>query len=180
MMPISFDCTTCGKKLRAPDDAGGKKIRCPGCESIVVVPVEILDAETIEEPAPEAAEAYHLEAPAPPTAPADDDKARVACPMCGEMIFANAAKCRFCGEIFDPKLRAREQKKKGVASEQNMTTGDWFVAILCSGIGCIAGVVWMIQGKPKGIKMVGVSFAAAIIWSIIQIAIETAGKGVPR
>ena len=24
------------------------------------------------------------------------------------------------------------------------------VAILCSGIGCVDGIVWMIQGKPKG------------------------------
>jgi hypothetical protein len=49
-----------------------------------------------------------------------------------------------------------------------MTTGDWVVAVLCSGIGCIAGIIWMIQGKPKGGKMVMVSFGFAILWNIVR------------
>ena len=42
------------------------------------------------------------------------------------------------------------------------------VAILCSGIGCIAGLVWMIQGKPKGMKMFGISILMAIFWSFVR------------
>jgi predicted RNA-binding Zn-ribbon protein involved in translation (DUF1610 family)/DNA-directed RNA polymerase subunit RPC12/RpoP len=179
-MPISFECSTCGKKMRAPDDAGGKKVRCPGCEAIVVVPLEVLDAAAIEEPAVAESAGYAMETAAPAPPAADDGKERKACPLCGEMILASAAKCRYCGEIFDSKLRAREEKKKGVAGEKNMTTCDWFLALLCSGIGCIAGVIWMIQGKPKGIKMVGVSVAAGVFWSIVRLVIESAAGHVPR
>lgn len=36
---IVFACTFCETKLRMPDEAGGKKVRCPRCKSIQTVPV---------------------------------------------------------------------------------------------------------------------------------------------
>lgn len=36
-MPISVTCT-CGKKLTAPDDAAGKKAKCPDCGTRVLIP----------------------------------------------------------------------------------------------------------------------------------------------
>jgi hypothetical protein len=50
------------------------------------------------------------------------------------------------------------------------------LAILCSGIGCIMGVIWMIQGKPKGTKMFGVSLLFGVIWGGVRFAIESALK----
>ena len=41
-----------------------------------------------------------------------DGRGRRPCPMCGEMIVATAAKCRFCGEVFDPTLKKAKSKKK--------------------------------------------------------------------
>ncbi|HZU38751.1 MAG TPA: PrsW family glutamic-type intramembrane protease [Gemmataceae bacterium] len=54
-MAISFVCT-CGKTLRAPDEAAGKRSRCPVC------------GETVTVPTPEAPAGYALleEPPAPP------------------------------------------------------------------------------------------------------------------
>jgi hypothetical protein len=46
--------------------------------------------------------------------------------------------------------------------ESDLEVGDWILAVLCSGIGCIMGIVWMVQGKPKGIKMFGVSTCFAL------------------
>jgi len=40
------------------------------------------------------------------------EEGRRPCPACGEMIIAGAAKCRFCGEIFDARLRATAAEKK--------------------------------------------------------------------
>ncbi len=40
--------------------------------------------------------------------PAAGTSERRPCPMCGEMIVATAAKCRFCGEIFNPELKRLE------------------------------------------------------------------------
>ncbi|MCC9606642.1 zinc-ribbon domain-containing protein [Blastopirellula sp. JC732] len=37
-MPIEFLCSACPKKLRVPDDSAGKKVRCPGCGHLQVIP----------------------------------------------------------------------------------------------------------------------------------------------
>jgi DNA-directed RNA polymerase subunit RPC12/RpoP len=35
---LAFPCETCGKKLKAKDTAGGKRVKCPGCGTAVLVP----------------------------------------------------------------------------------------------------------------------------------------------
>ena len=37
-MGISFHCEYCGKKIEAPDTAGGKWGKCPACRNKVYVP----------------------------------------------------------------------------------------------------------------------------------------------
>ena len=37
-MGITFNCEHCGRKIEAPDDAGGKWGKCPGCKNKVYVP----------------------------------------------------------------------------------------------------------------------------------------------
>lgn len=36
------------------------------------------------------------------------------------------------------------------ASDSELQTGDWILAVLCSGIGCIMGIVWLVQGEAQG------------------------------
>ncbi len=67
-----------------------------------------------------------------------------------------------------PSIEAPRRPSK---DDSNLGTTDWILAILCSGIGCIMGIIWMIQGKPKGSKMLGVSILAAIFWNIVRFAI---------
>jgi hypothetical protein len=50
-MPIQMKCT-CGKSLRAGDHLAGKKVRCPGCQSVVAVPVPVLSPDPLPLPAP--------------------------------------------------------------------------------------------------------------------------------
>lgn len=38
-MAIEFDCPTCRTRIRTPDEAAGKKARCPTCQSIVPIPL---------------------------------------------------------------------------------------------------------------------------------------------
>src|SRR5689334_22960436 len=38
-MPISFACS-CGKRLKVADNLVGKKVKCPGCQKITLVPAE--------------------------------------------------------------------------------------------------------------------------------------------
>jgi hypothetical protein len=37
-MAIAVKCKFCGQKLRLPDNAAGKKIRCPKCNRVIEVP----------------------------------------------------------------------------------------------------------------------------------------------
>ncbi|AQT69666.1 hypothetical protein STSP2_02860 [Anaerohalosphaera lusitana] len=53
-MTIGFECESCGKKVKAPDNAGGKKGKCPFCSHQCYVPAgddagEELKLEPIEE-----------------------------------------------------------------------------------------------------------------------------------
>lgn len=37
-MPLTIQCDTCGAKMKVPDNAVGKKVKCPKCEALVPVP----------------------------------------------------------------------------------------------------------------------------------------------
>ena len=146
---------------------------------MMIVPQAVYDAEEIgaEEIGPAALgtgepsplEAAPGDAASPPPDPsAGDAQQRRPCPMCGEMIVATAAKCRFCGAIFDPALKKEEERKRTKDADADLTTGDWIFCILCGWIGCIVGIVYMIRGKPKGAKMIGVSLVATVVWSMLR------------
>jgi predicted RNA-binding Zn-ribbon protein involved in translation (DUF1610 family) len=186
-MPIQFECPYCGRKLRAADSAAGKTSSCPGCGGSITAPEPVYEAELVPEPPPASSRKpsadddlddgtpYALEGFEEASAPPGSEPRRP-CPMCGELIVATAAKCRFCGEIFDPALRQAQLKKqraRGVnAEDTDLSAGEWVFGILCGGIACIVGIVWMIQGKPKGWKLVAVSLVSSAVFSIIQLLIE--------
>jgi hypothetical protein len=92
------------------------------------------------------------------------------------MISATAMKCRFCNTIFDPALKKAEAKRKAKTSnagDDDLTGGEWVLCFLCSGIACILGLIWMIQGKPKGKKMFFVALAVQLVLGAIRAAIQT-------
>jgi predicted RNA-binding Zn-ribbon protein involved in translation (DUF1610 family) len=185
-MPISFQCPNCGKKLKAPDSAAGKSSTCPGCGTSVTCPEPIYDAEELEvgqsPPKPPGFDPFaDLESDKPhgvakpSSADESSTESRRPCPMCGEMIVATAAKCRYCGEVFDQalkKAKGLKKSKKYGPGDQELSTSEVVIAVLCSGIGCIAGLVWMIQGKPKGMKMFGISFVMVIVWNVINLVVQ--------
>lgn len=60
-MPISLSCS-CGKALRVPDSAAGKKAKCPACAAVLEVP-----APAPAEPEPEPV--FEVVEPPVPTGP---------------------------------------------------------------------------------------------------------------
>jgi predicted RNA-binding Zn-ribbon protein involved in translation (DUF1610 family) len=176
-VPIKATCTSCKTQFNAPDNAAGKRTKCPKCGGVIQIPTpapkeEVFDA--IEEPprSPFTDEDFEIEKPAPAEVPAVGGD-RKPCPMCGEMIQKDAVKCRYCGEIFDPVLKKQQKKaQRGSADGEDMTTGDWVVAILCSGIGLIAGIIWLIQGKPKGKKMLMVSVIVVVLQAVARAMLD--------
>jgi hypothetical protein len=175
-MAIQFDCPACGKRTQAPDDLAGKKARCPLCKDVIRVP----DGADAAEEAPVADAAPPRPSsrrPAPAGGDSEGDDRRRPCPMCGEMIREEAVRCRFCGEDLDDSgtgPRPRRRRRSGRYADSELSSGDWVLAILCSGIGCIIGIVWMIQGNPKGTKMFGISFGMVILWNIINAILQAA------
>ena len=180
-MTINVQCPACGTRLKVGDEAAGKAGKCPDCGGPVQIPEAIYDAEDVAEdvgggfdfPGIQSdTDEYRLAPePAAPASSASSDSRRP-CPMCGEMVVFSAAKCRFCGEVFDPMLKRRQVRTSGRSSDEDLDTIEWVICILCCGIGCIVGIVYMIQGKPKGGKMVLISICAGVIGNILNAVLQ--------
>jgi hypothetical protein len=59
----------------------------------------------------------------------------------------------------------------GLAS---LSAVDWLLIVLCSGIGCIIGIIRLIQGKPSGGPMLGFSILFMFIWTIVRVVLTAA------
>lgn len=66
--PIKVACKGCPKRLRVPPTAAGKRVRCPACQTVLVVPFPLEDEDI---PVAEVAEVAEV-APAPPPPAAGD------------------------------------------------------------------------------------------------------------
>ncbi len=120
-------------------------------------PDPFADLDT-DKPYAVAAQPVEAEAPA--------DGTRRPCPMCGEMIVATAAKCRYCGEIFDPTLKkvkkgGKKGKLKAVASAQR----NLLICILLNIVSYITLVVLgrQGQGSPARALAIVILCAAAVL-----------------
>ncbi len=63
---------------------------------------------------------------------------------------------------------------KPTRESADLTTVDWLICIFCSGIGCIIGLVRLIQGKPSAVKMIGFSLLFSVLWGIVRASIIAA------
>jgi hypothetical protein len=117
-------CYGCDSRIRLPDNAAGKRVKCPKCATLIFVP----EAESSHERAkPEATGVSStplppplppLPPPVPPSIPENaeqnqrDEPDFVECPFCGGEVGRNAIKCRHCGETLDAGIRAVEESKR--------------------------------------------------------------------
>jgi predicted RNA-binding Zn-ribbon protein involved in translation (DUF1610 family) len=160
-MPITIQCSGCGKTLTAPDTAAGKKAKCPQCGAITRLPGPETAAAPVGGSDP-LADALAAQASSPPTAGGGYDLAAPAaapgtgedrrpCPMCGEMIPAQAMKCRFCGHVFDPRLNAAGAAAAGVSSGPipNYLVQSILVTLFCCLIFGIIAIVHAAQVNTK-------------------------------
>ncbi|MFN0050608.1 MAG: MJ0042-type zinc finger domain-containing protein, partial [Planctomycetales bacterium] len=63
-MPIDVRCPSCDKAYKVKDDAAGKKFRCKNCETAIVVPELVLEADPWD--AVDEQEAEEPQTPLPP------------------------------------------------------------------------------------------------------------------
>jgi len=89
-VPIKFTCPSCGKALRVPEEAAGKRGRCPYCQNSVTVPFLSQPPETEEKIEVEEQEGLRLV-----KEEILDDVRR--CPGCGIIVDKSARTCTRCG-----------------------------------------------------------------------------------
>lgn len=141
------------------------------------IPAEkVYDAEEVsgdDLSADEAEDEYGVQSPGEDEAgssPAEPD--RRPCPACGEMIPRTAIKCRYCGEILDPRHKAQKLRKRGASAEdEEMQPLDWLLCLVCSFIGCIVSIVYLTQNKPKATKMLITSICMIVFWNVLLCAL---------
>jgi hypothetical protein len=125
-MAINATCPQCGKKIKAPDSAAGKKGKCPACQAVFQVPdaapteadeyaAHHQPHDVQEDPAAALAAAIHTAAvehthPAEPSPPPAEDAAPPAEPV--EPVPAKPVK--------PAKVQAAEPKPEPAAEEQEI------------------------------------------------------------
>ncbi len=135
-MPATLDlsCTKCGKVMKVPTELEGKKIRCKGCQQIIVVSASAKPAKAAKPAATKAAAPPPpppVEKPKSPFLDDDDDdnpnpmgvikeEDIARCPHCAQVLDPPEAEvCLHCG--FNNKTRVKAETKKTIAPE----AADW-------------------------------------------------------
>ena len=138
-MPIEVTCKACGKTLKARDEAAGKRTSCPDCGTEIRIP-EVTEYAYEEEEEDSYGMQAEPEYDEPPRGRSrNDDRGRKPCRACGEMIVSTAAKCRFCGEVFDRSLRG--SKRVSSSGELDRQTISEFKSSVKT-----AGGIWLASG----------------------------------
>jgi hypothetical protein len=156
-----FNCPQCRATMHlACHEAGGG---CAGCQPPVAPPLPPLAG--IQPAGIPLAGIPPLMAEA-----AEDTRPRVPCRFCSELIPQGAALCGFCGEYQNESARVLQQLTVAKASgDDKMNVWEILLCVLCGGIGCIVGIVYAVQGKKKGWKMILLAIAVGVVWTIIRL-----------
>jgi hypothetical protein len=164
-------CPACGQAIDLGDDVFNCqkcrltmhlacRERAGGCASPECAPPK---------PSPDAVTPF---APLPQLAEAEAGTNLVPCRFCREPIQAGARKCRFCGEYQSDAERELVAKRRAAASgDDTLATWEIIFGVLCGGIACIVGIVYAVQGKKKGWKLILLAICAQVGWAIIQVVL---------
>ncbi|MDM8556143.1 NINE protein [Desulfococcaceae bacterium HSG7] len=100
---ISVMCKNCGSKFKAPENAIGRKAKCPKCKYLLVIADDSIKNDMLVPQTNTNQVAVYQPTP---------DKKQ--CPFCSEEVLSSAKKCKHCGELLDFALRTAEQALKSV------------------------------------------------------------------
>jgi ribosomal protein L40E len=147
-----FNCRACGSSMHQACHTAVGGCANPSCpQTKVGGELSLVSAPPVE---------------SPPAAPMAADE--TPCRFCGERIKVGARKCRFCNEFQSEADRGKAQGR--TPSDEKLNAWEILLGILCAGIGCIVGIVYIVQGKKKGWKLLLLSIIMWIIFYIIRAA----------
>lgn len=89
---------------------------------------------------------------------------RKPCPLCGQMLTAQATQCPYCGESPVDNVAAA----KAVAVNNGLTAVEWIMEIVCPPFGGIMGLMYLIKGKRQGSRLIVASLGAFVVWILIS------------
>ncbi len=146
-MSFTFSCPTCRTRLRAPESAAGRTVKCPKCATPMLLPSE-------------------LQPPDPPTVTAVDDADEYQpgntkyCHECGQKIRARAEICPKCG--------VRQRDRVDDFSRPTKSREGIKVPVLISAISnIVVGLIWAatVLGIIFTIPMVILCIFELTLWS---------------
>jgi hypothetical protein len=154
-------CPFCYKEI----ELGEEVFNCPQCTSTMHFPCR----ERRGGCANPACAAAALRGPSSGVAAAADEDS-IPCRFCGEAIKRQAKKCRHCGEFLDGSAR---DAPKQAPTDDTLSATEIIFGILCGGIACIFGIVWVLQGKKKGWKLIGIALISQMIFGAINAILKS-------
>lgn len=92
----------------------------------------------------------------------------IPCRFCREPIVRGAKKCKHCNEWQSDADREKQAQMAVPEGDADPSIGDWIVIVLCPCIGCLAGTIWALQGKPKGGTTVKYSLLFVVLWNVLS------------
>ena len=179
-MPIIFNCS-CGKTLRVSDEHAGRRVKCPVCGAVLLVPKPKTELVSEEEPQFEVVEDHprddlRVEERSRPRDDDDDEPP------------PKKKRARDDDDDEAPRRKRRKRRRRSPPPEYEddyrysgrgdteLTAFDWVLCVLCPGIGCIVGLVRLITGSGAGGKMVGLSLMFAVLWNVLRFGLAAATK----
>ncbi|MBI4712500.1 MAG: hypothetical protein HY762_04250 [Planctomycetes bacterium] len=125
---IVFNCNICVKKLQVKDELAGRKVKCPGCNQVVVVPEpEIkLEIDAADKSAVKSAEA-----------------GKKRCPTCATELYEGDAVCLKCGTVI--KQVAGRREAKAIPFYKNTL---FYIAVIAV-IALATGVYYYLNTRPE-------------------------------
>jgi hypothetical protein len=157
--PIRVSCPQCGKVLQGRASMAGKRVKCPACSQVLVLPGGQEEAAAMQP-------AVHQPLAEQPQSSWFDqamDDYVIAKPSGSREPVVHAANPYLAPANVGGGAALKRSRSSG---DSDLTLFDWMIVVFFGGIACILGIIWMIQGNPKGGKMILAVLMVGVAWVV--------------